>query len=199
MTRTLTLTTAALLGLAHGTAQACSCMPPSISGSFDAATDVAVMRIEGSKLRGDTLYYSAQILRPFKGCTVPGEKVILATSASSATCGETDLQTRQTILIFGEEDGAWGDITILDINLCDYNTPVGKLTPDDKRFLGNNAEVCNEECEELKPGSFGACDMLLGWGVSTLSGLCEPFSGCDAPDSGLFPSWAQCADTCERD
>ena len=198
----LSLAALGLFTTAQGIAYACSCMEPSISASFDTSSDVVIVSIEGRRRRAGNLYYSAKVRRTIKGCTETEERLILATPASSAACGETSLVPGRNYLIFGTEDGTIRDRAVLDINLCDYNTALREVTPSDWRFIRANREECapGPDCSSFEVDEFGMCDMMLGYGVSAESGMCAAISGCGLPEGiALFNSWEECSDTCELD
>jgi len=178
-------------------------MEPNVRDSFDTNTDVMVVRINGRRLIEDELIYSAQVGRPLKGCTERGDRVFLATAASSATCGMTNLRPGQTYLIFGDESEPFRDRSVFDIGLCDDNQPVRELTRSEIRFLRSNAEECDvgdPVCEAYTVDEFGMCDMHLGFAVQAETGVCGSISGCGAPpEAAIYESLTTCQTTCMED
>ena len=124
----IALTTLTSFFVVDSTAQACSCMEPSIERSFDEATDVAAVRIQGKRTIDGELIYAATVIRTVKGCTESRERVFLATAESSAACGVTDLRPGRTYLVFGHESEELRGRAVFDIGLCDYNRPISELT-----------------------------------------------------------------------
>jgi len=205
MQRTITFAIAALasIAVADTTAEACSCMPPSIETSFETSTDVVGVRIEGRRRIDGELIYAARVIGKSKGCTERGQRILLATPESSDACGVTTLRPGQGYLIFGDEAEEWRGRTVLDIGLCDYNKPVRDLTRADWRFLRANAEECDAggpTCDEYGVAEFGMCDMVLGVGIQAETGTCGTISGCGLPDNvELFETLEECQSACMED
>lgn len=56
-------------------------------------------------------------------------------------------------------------------------------------------------CDPIRPGEFGLCRMIMGWGVGALSGRCETISGCGCGDGSactgrIFATEAECQRAC---
>jgi eight-cysteine-cluster-containing protein len=54
-------------------------------------------------------------------------------------------------------------------------------------------------CEPVRPGEFGDCRALIGWGVDEGSGACVPVSGCGCDDAcagRVFDTEAACLEAC---
>jgi hypothetical protein len=185
------------------TAEACSCAPSTIEGSFDNSTDVVIVQINSRRSTDENLIYRATVRRRAKGCTERGERILLSTAASSATCGLTSLRPGRSYLIFGQKSYDWRGRTVLDIGLCDYNKPLRELTRADYGFLRRNIEECGASeptCDEYEVDEFGMCEMVLGYGIQAETTACGAISGCELPDDVvLFESIDECARECMED
>jgi len=134
----------ALVNLAAaGSAAACSCVPPSVESSYLAASDVAFVDVRRTYVSSDSRYYVGYVARIFKGCLQEGQRVILKTPVSSATCG-AELRFRR-YLINGQRAGEFLGVPVLSITLCSYDRQVSELTERDLGFL-NGRMVCCGDC-----------------------------------------------------
>ncbi len=99
------------------------------------------------------------------------------------------------------------DVGGIDFGLCDM--VLGWAVVDGTCQLvsgcgdqGHAFFASQKECEKTCPGVcvdlggewFGACDMVLGWGVA--GGKCVAISGCDAGGQNLFATQAACVAAC---
>jgi hypothetical protein len=200
---TFVIATICSIVLVDSTAEACSCASPTIEGSFDNNTDVVIVQINGRRSTDEELIYRATVRRRAKGCTERGERILLSTAASSATCGVTNMRPGRSYLIFGDESYDWRGRTVLDIDLCDYNKPLRELTRADYGFLRRNIEECGASeptCDAYEVDEFGMCDMVLGYGIQAETDRCGAISGCSLPDDVvLFESNDECQRECMED
>ncbi|MEY2930695.1 MAG: hypothetical protein RL033_1444 [Pseudomonadota bacterium] len=131
--------------LAPGSAQACSCLQPSVESSYNRSSDVIEARVLVSLPVGSERWMVARVLATYKGCSQEGDLVVLTTSRSSASCG-VSLQSGQQYLINGTAGGTALGLDRLSIGLCDYNLPVTELTNHDQSFLDGREVCCGGDC-----------------------------------------------------
>jgi hypothetical protein len=135
----------ALVNLATASsAAACSCVAPSVESSYHAASDVVYVDVRRSFTTSSTRYYVGYVADTFKGCLRTGQRVILKTPVSSATCGS--VLGFERYLINGHPDGGFLGTPVLAISLCSYDRPVAELTTHDLTFLNGRTVCCGGEC-----------------------------------------------------
>ena len=127
-----------------GRAAACSCVLPSVESSYNSASDVAYVDVRRTYVLRDTRYYVGYVARTFKGCLREGQRVILKTPASGATCG-AELRLRP-YLINGNRAGGFLGTPVLSISLCSYDRQVTELTEQDLSFLNGRTVCCGDAC-----------------------------------------------------
>lgn len=137
-------TLAAVLGHAES-AEACSCLPPSVEASYNGSSDVVVAEVLFSFAWRDETWYVADVITTYKGCARAGELVVLSTPSSSAACG-IELAPDTRYLINGHADGAIFGVPKLGVGLCDYNLEVSALTASDREFLNGRTVCCGDDC-----------------------------------------------------
>jgi len=77
---------AALL-VAARPAEACSCLASTVESSYQNSSAVLSARVLLSFGAGSERWSLARVSKAYKGCTEPGELVVLSTASSSAACG----------------------------------------------------------------------------------------------------------------
>ena len=177
-------------------ADACSCLPPSIEQSFESSSDVLVGEVIQKRHINHQIRYSVRVSESYKGCTESSSLVVLTTPESSATCGLTTLRVGQQYLINGvREESASGHPT-LAVHACGYNIAASHLSVEEESYLISNAESCElEVCTDFSEIEVGPCDFPLGIGV--LDGECQSIHGCELPHGvETFESIAACEATC---
>lgn len=141
----LVVAVVALLSVAaESRASACSCIAPSVESSYLGASDVGFVDVQYRYVFGDTRYYLGHVVRTFKGCLAEGQRVILTTSASSASCG-VELKLGQ-YLINGMAAGRFVGTPVLSISLCSYDRLVSELSEHDRAFLEGRMVCCGDAC-----------------------------------------------------
>jgi hypothetical protein len=129
--------------LAPATAEACSCLPPDLSRSYNGADDVFRARVL-TKLpwRRGLLLYFVRIEQTYKGCRKPGAFAMLMTTPSGASCGVTWLERGERALLTAHQ----GTRRFLHIQSCDYNTAWSNLSDRDIHFLDTRYNCCGATC-----------------------------------------------------
>lgn len=127
-------------------ATACTCVMPSLDGSYDAADHVLhakVLRQEGESERDSV--YAVQLLEPdFKGCLKAGEEVLIATAPAEETCG-VPMPIGAELALFAvrrETD----DASVLRVSLCGGSMPWGTLTAAQHDALRGREVCCGDDC-----------------------------------------------------
>jgi hypothetical protein len=137
----------ATLGLAVAAAvpadaRACSCLPPDLPTSYNNSSDVMLGNVLGRVAGRDTTYFVFQIRETYKGCTQPGQVVLLSSPAQSAACG-IELRPGVSYLITASHEVSAGQYAI---GLCGYNRQVLALTEADWQFLDGRYSCCGDDC-----------------------------------------------------
>ena len=178
------LIAAGSFGALPSTAEACSCLQPSLSQSWHDSTDMFKGRVQSHRIRGNEHQYQVEVVRPFSGCTVAGDVVIVETNVSTAACG-MPLQVGEAYLLAGYQSPsrAWA----YDIGLCGYNRVWSTLSDDDVDFLASRPVVCADEASlTCADGSepvqciVDACDVEPGCAEATTCEFNTCGGGCDA-------------------
>ena len=192
----------ALYAFAPATAEACSCLEPSLSVEFQNSDHIAKVRIQKKKTLNLAVFsktvYIARVVKSWKGCTQKAQRVRLVTPSSSAACGVT-LQVGGVYLITGTAGGS----KVININSCGYNKPWKSLSQADLDYLDSRLICCDETCVcgdgtapvqcLANPCDFAACD----------EGECVPnyCGGCNAefygPNGGMVCGGCQDDKDCE--
>jgi hypothetical protein len=123
---------------------ACSCLLPTVESSYQHASDVAFIDLKRTYVSGDTRYYLGRVVRTFKGCLRAGQRVLLKTHVSEATCG-VELRLKR-YLINGSAAGEFLGAPVLSISLCSYDRQVSLLTDQDQKFLEGRTVCCGDDC-----------------------------------------------------
>ncbi len=142
----LTALTAAFVLANAPDADACKCIPPTVSSSYQNATDVVRAQIVYGATVGNDRWHLARVLGTFKGCAKPNSWIYVRTGSSSAACGLT-LPNGAQYLLNGSADTsfAWA-IPVINVNSCGYNRPISQLTKHDRRFLTTRYNCCGKTC-----------------------------------------------------
>lgn len=111
-------------------AKACSCIFPTLAGSYASHDAVFSATITAENVVGQTRQYTATVDTGYKGCFQYGEEVTLLTHIHGATCGIT-LNVGDKYLITGTNVF----FSTYSIGLCGYNRPFATLTPAEIQFL----------------------------------------------------------------
>jgi len=135
---------AALL-VAARPAEACSCLASTVESSYQNSSAVLSARVLLSFGAGSERWSLARVSKAYKGCTEPGELVVLSTASSSAACG-VSLPTGVPYLINANVEGSVLGLPQLRISLCDYNLPLAELSQHDQAFLDTREVCCGDSC-----------------------------------------------------
>lgn len=137
---------ACLLGM-NGTAEACKCMPPDLTSSYNQAEAVVHVRIlPGAFNRGNDRYYDAVLIEDaYKGCLTKRTRVLIRTARSSAACGVT-LRTGTEYLISARLAGRSLGRSVLQTGSCDSNPEWRALSSDNLAFLHSRYNCCGDRC-----------------------------------------------------
>lgn len=133
---------AASLAAVPSVAEACSCLPQSLSASWHESTDTMRGRVVDHKITGDVHRYQVEVLRPFSGCTDPRDVVVVETSRSEAACGTT-LDVGEIYLLTANQDP--GRDGVYGIGLCGYNRLWSTVSASDREFLASRPVACASE------------------------------------------------------
>lgn len=123
-------------------AHACSCLPPSVSASYQNASGVWIANIIWTFDTGNERFFVAGVSQTFKGCPPKSGAIVLVTPSSSATCGAF-YNVGDDYLIHGF---ATDDPNVFAVNSCSYDRPVSQLTTADKDFLSTRYTCCGDVC-----------------------------------------------------
>ena len=137
------LVTGSLVGLMPGRASACSCLPSNLISTYWSAfnTDVFTGVVRTKRVAPGIIAYKIGITNTYKGCTTPGDSVLVTTSDSGASCG-VDLTVGEEYLLTAHADGNGG----YSINLCGFNVLASSLTKAQITFLNDRYVCCGKDC-----------------------------------------------------
>jgi len=163
------------------TAQACSCAgPPDVVQSYRGADHafagtVLYERVIGGSISGERLF-AVRVHKTVKGCTHPGEIVVLTTPVSSATCG-ANFTVGQTYVFMGGDAGLWQGRQKVSVNSCGYNKTLANVPARDRQYLIDRPVVCNGQfqyCANGMPQTHCLVDPC------TVTASCQPNTVCEA-------------------
>lgn len=138
-------TVGSIISFAPRQAEACSCLPFSVSSSYQSATDVFIGRVMYEVEVGNTRWYIVRARMPLKGCIDKGQWVYVKTAASSAACG-TWLEVGTHYLINGTAaDSPWS-VPVINIHSCSTQKPAASLTAAERAWLLGRYRCCGSEC-----------------------------------------------------
>jgi hypothetical protein len=136
------LVTAALLALAAPSiADACSCVEPSLTRSWHDSSDTFQVHILRDRVIGEFHYYEAEVVRPFSGCTQPGDRILLETRTNGAACG-IELPLDTTWLLTASDRDSRSLVYGFTIGLCGFNKPWEAVTDKEKEYLSSRPIAC---------------------------------------------------------
>lgn len=156
-------------------ALACKCKEPTLLTSLDDSDAVfrgSVIRALPSDEENQWNKFVVQVKRVYEGCTFKqGDRVIVATSSSSASCG-VDLETSKTYIFAGEnipmdsstqiELGKRTKISrAVSVNACGYTREWEAVSTDDKKLLRSHVNQCPKSCDsgaDCQDGNSYYCD-----------------------------------------
>ena len=135
------------LGLLAGApqAEACKCLPPTVSASYNDATDVVRTQVVYGVTVGQSRWYLTRVLGTYKGCLKPGSWLYVRTGSSSASCG-LDLKNGVQYLINGALDTTSYKAPVISAGSCGYNKAISQLTKSDRKYLSTRYNCCGKEC-----------------------------------------------------
>lgn len=157
------------LGLAPSVASACSCAPTSIEQSWHQVSDTLQVRILGEQVQGGYRYYRAEVVRPFSGCTVAGDRILIETGATSAACG-LKLGVGTEWLVAADAADSRNRPDVFAVGMCGYNMPWAQVPDADRSFLRSRPVSCG------KTGSLTCADGTAP--VQCIADPCETAAEC---------------------
>jgi hypothetical protein len=175
------LAIAGTLAAAPSVAEACSCVMPTLSGSWHQASDTFRGRVVDRRTAGDMYQYRVEVQRTFGGCLDRGDVVIVESQRSSAACG-MELRAGQSYLLTADRSDS-GDV--LAITLCGYNREWSTLSTDDLDFLASRPVTCDEQLVACADGTppvhcFADACAIEPWCAEAESCEMNTCRGCDA-------------------
>jgi eight-cysteine-cluster-containing protein len=135
-----------VLGLHPSVAEACSCLPSTVESSYNSSSDVVTLMPLLGYCTANEQHYVALVTDTFKGCSTPGDIVVLTTATDSAACG-MELELGDEYLINGAGAGSFLGLPKLSFSLCGHNRPTRDLTDPEQAFLEGCSVCCGDECE----------------------------------------------------
>lgn len=178
----LVLVGTAALGALPSVAEACSCMPTTLSQSWHESTDTFKVRVQSHRIRGNMHQYNVEVVRPFSGCTVAGDAVVVETNVSSAACG-LPLDVGRTYLLTAYQDPTASDV--FEIGLCGYNQEWSTVSQEDREFLASRLVVCDAD-------PLGATCADGSQPVQCFANACQVQQGCAAAETCEFNTCGGC-------
>lgn len=181
----LSLVGALGLALTPSDAEACKCIPPSVSASYNSADYSMQVRITSRRTTAQYVYYRATVVDDFKGCDT-GARVWIRTTKDSASCGIA--LGSGTYLVQGYDAGQYRGAQAIHTGTCDYTREWASVTADDLQFLSTRYNTCEQVCNDgtqpvncfADPCSVSSCPVE---GATCQANYC---GGCNAEWYGAY-------------
>ena len=135
-------TLVALVALSFApSAWACSCIAPDIKQAWHESSDTVGLKILAERVVGYERQFKARVIKPFSGCTQPGDIVVLTTALDSAACGST-YTVGSFYVLAGNDNGTVAGHPALSVNSCGWVSEYSALSTDDLDFLMSRPVEC---------------------------------------------------------